>query len=156
MTDISTVEEFEALRKGDDISIVLFSNDEKHIASIYNIAVGDDYNRYYRATGDLVQKEESGTVKILRSFDEDGKFTGNFRDIKKWISKLSRPAVLPFDDRTVQSIFGESLRAVIFFDAGELESDKLRAVVNKVAKGHEGDLIFTEVDVIGCDYVEIR
>lgn len=36
---------------------------------------------------------------------------------------------------------------MIFFDAGELESDSLRKVITKHAKSYEGDMIFAEVNV---------
>ena len=68
--------------------------------------------------------------------------------IKKWINKQSRPAIAPFDDRTIQSIFGENVKGVLFFNAGELDSDSLRKVVREFAKGYEGDLIFAEANVI--------
>lgn len=98
----------------------MFSNEEKHIAAIHNLAIADDYNRYFRAVGDFESAHPSGTVKMIRTFDEEASYSGSFVHIKKWINKQSRPAILSFDDRTIQSIFGENVKSVLFFNAGEL------------------------------------
>lgn len=147
ITDISTQEEYDALAGQSTVSIVLFPGEEKHIATIHNLAVVDDHNRYYRAVGDLLNTQPAGTVKLIRDFDEEATFTGEFIKVRKWIERQARPLLLPFDDRTVQTIFGATVKAVLLFDAGELDSASLRRAVTEAAKGYEGDLVFAVATV---------
>lgn len=87
-------------------------------------------------------------MQLLRSFDSDATFTGgDFAALSQWIGKNSRPAILPFDQRTIQSIFGESKQAFIFINTGDEKSAELRETVVREAKSHEGGLIFTEITV---------
>lgn len=86
---------------------MLFSDNVKQISVVYDIAAADDHNKYYLAKGDLLNSQPAGTVKIFRSFDEEATFNSeDFKKLKKWISRSSRPLLFPFDDRTVQTIFG--------------------------------------------------
>lgn len=68
--EISSQAEYDALSNDQIVSIVLFSNEEKHIAAIHNLAIADDHNRYFRAVGDFASAHPSGTVKMIRTFDE--------------------------------------------------------------------------------------
>lgn len=83
---------------------------------------------------------------MIRNFDEEASFSGEFDTLKAWVAKNARPALLPFDDRTIQSIFGEAKKAVVFINPGTDDATIRDAVVSE-AKGHDGDLIFTEITV---------
>ncbi|MCC7290330.1 hypothetical protein IT417_03720, partial [bacterium] len=132
----------------DSVEAVLFSSDASQIESFQNLARADDYNKYYIATGDFLNTQPSGVVRLLRNFDEEATFNGDFAELGAWIAKNSRPAVLPFDQRTIQSIFGEAKQAFIFINTGSAEAEAVRDAVVAQAKAHKGALIFTEITVL--------
>ena len=140
--------EYAALSGIEAVSVVLFSTDAAELERYQNLARADDHNRYYIATGEFQGQEASGTVKLIRNFDEVATFTGNFDTLGNWITKNSRPALLPFDQRTIQSIFGDAKKAVVFINTGSDLSVSLRDVVVSEAKSDNSGLIFTEIDVI--------
>lgn len=73
--------------------------------------------------------QESGTVRLIRNFDEEAVFNGDFSTLGAWIAKNSRPSILPFDQRTIQSIFGEAKQAFIFINTGSDEAIALRETI---------------------------
>lgn len=127
---------------------MLFSNSDDEIAAFEATAIGDDYNTYYIAQGDLLKSvaAKESVVKIIRPFAEPAVYTGKYDSIGSWISKNSRPSLLPFDQRTIQSIFGESKKAFIFVNTGSEESLLLKEKVVALANAHEGDIVFTEIE----------
>lgn len=146
-TEVSTAEALNELIASEAVEAVLFSTDAAEIAAFENIARADDYNRYYVASGDILSSQESGTVRLFRNFDEEAIFNGEFSTLGAWIAKQSRPAVLPFDQRTIQSIFGEAKQAFIFINTGSDEAVAARTAIVNEAKSHQGSLLFTEITV---------
>jgi len=145
-TEIASEDDFKALAGQDAVSVVLFSDDADEIAQFETLAIADDYNRYYIAKGKLLKSASSGKVKLVRLFDEVATFDGKFESLTTWVTKHSRPALLPFDQRTIQGIFGEAKKAFVFINTESPESLALRDTIVNLAKNNEEDLIFTEID----------
>lgn len=146
-TELTTESDYTALSGNEAVSVVLFSTDASEVERYQNLARADDHNRYYIATGDFQGQEASGTVKLIRNFDEVATFTGDFATLGNWVAKHSRPALLPFDQRTIQSIFGDAKRAVVYINTGSDVAVSLKDVVTSEAKADASGLIFTEIDV---------
>lgn len=144
---MTTESDYTALSGNEAVSVVLFSTDASEVERYQNLARADDHNRYYIATGDFQGQEASGTVKLIRNFDEVATFTGDFATLGNWVAKHSRPALLPFDQRTIQSIFGDAKRAVVYINTGSDVAVSLKDVVTSEAKADASGLIFTEIDV---------
>lgn len=81
------------------------------------LARTDENNKYYIAKENLENSFPSGTVKLIRNFDEVATFTGDFSDLSKWIAKNDRPVFLPFDERTIQTIFQDRRKTVLFVNS---------------------------------------
>lgn len=146
--DISSQEEVEALKKGKEVHLILYSNNTDVVGEFKIKATEDDYNsniwhysEYLVATGDLLQKHGKETVEIHRSFGEVLTHDGIHERFNWWIGKYSRPLVLPFDDRTVKEVFSRSQNIVVFFNPEGLE--KPIRVANEVAKDYFGEILIS-------------
>jgi hypothetical protein len=61
------------------------------------LALADEHNRYYIATGDLVSTKPEDTVEVHRSFAEPISRTGVDESLANWIARHARPLVLDFE-----------------------------------------------------------
>lgn len=62
----------------------------------------DDYNSYFNVEA---QEGTEGSVVIIRPFGDDATYDKVDDKLKDWIAANDRPLVLPFDDRTISSVF---------------------------------------------------
>lgn len=59
-----------------------------------------------------------------------------------WISKHQRPAVVPFDERTIGDIFGSGKKGVVLFNGDS--NEELLSAFTEAAKAYDGEsLVFT-------------
>lgn len=81
--------------------------------------------------------KDAGTIEIIRSFDQPTTYGQIDEGIKKWISKNERPAVVPFDERTIGDMFSSGKKGVVFFN-GDSNEETLNAFT-EAAKAYDGD-----------------
>ncbi len=62
----------------------------------------DDYNSYFNVEA---EEDAKGSVVIIRPFGGDVTYDKIDDKLKDWITANDRPLVLPFDDRTISSVF---------------------------------------------------
>ena len=163
-------EAYEKLASASSVSIVYhgdFSSAEG--ASILNeLALADDYNskRYdylaYYWGADL--GKEAGTVELVRSFDACVTYTGIDDGLQAWISRNERSIVVPFDERTIQDVFGQAKTALVLFNGAN--SNVLLTSFQEAAQQYSSTdgpaMIFTEINAENehlanfADYIKIK
>lgn len=62
---------------------------------------------------------------MIRDFDEEITFKQSWNDLGNWISFEGRPRLVPFDQRTSNSVFGDMKKALVFINAKDEGSDQI-------------------------------
>lgn len=99
------------------------------------------YLGYYIATGELAKRHPEDTIEIYRSFGEVVTHPGLNDRFLWWVNKYSRPAVVDFDDRTINAIFRSSRNAIVLFNAQK--NEEFSNILHAVSENHQGDFVFT-------------
>lgn len=63
----------------------------------------DDYNSYFNVEEE--GEDSKGSIVLIRPFGDDVTYEKVDENLKDWITANDRPLVLPFDDRTIASVF---------------------------------------------------
>lgn len=109
-------------------------------------------SEYYYAPEELVERE--GEVLLLRDFDTETTFTGKLDNFAKWLAFEGRPRLLPYDQRTLNSVWGdENKRSLLFVHNNQDNTKAIHDVVQELANEGNGDILFGEMKVT---HVECR
>lgn len=68
---------------------------------------------------------------MITPFGDDVTYEKADDGLKAWVSSNDRPLVLPFDDRTISSVFHEGLDAITLYNVKS--SKELSAIFNEAA-----------------------
>jgi hypothetical protein len=93
--------------------------------------------------------QPEGTVQIIRNFGETVS-TPVSDSVGSWIKTHERPAVYPFNDRTIGEIFSERGTAVILFhnlQAGHVLVEAFHEAAKIWRVDRQKSLIFTDIPV---------
>lgn len=142
-SDVDSQQALDKLQESDSVSLVLYSDNQDDISKFTSLAAGDDYNKYFIATGDLASKYSETTVEVIRNFGKTETFNGVGDGFEAWAQKHSRPLVLDFDDRAIKDIFQKQKNAIVLFN--KENQNRLVEILREVANSHSGETLFVEI-----------
>ena len=89
--------------------------------------------------------KDAGTVELIRSFDAAVTYPNLDDGLKNWIGHNERPFVVPFDERTIEGMFGNGKVGVVLFNGGDsaVLTDALLETSKDYAQTDGKPLIFT-------------
>ena len=147
VTELST-EDYQKLKDDDNEKVnVVFHGEENDegFANFKKVAQADDYNTYFN----VKDAEPQGQVVMITPFGDDVTLEKADDGLKQWVSDNDRPLVLPFDDRTIGSVFQEGKDAILLYNSKS--NKEFTANFNEAAQKQKeidsGKLKFTEVNV---------
>ena len=63
--------------------------------------------------------KDAGTIELVRSFDASVTYPSLDDGLKNWIGHNERPYVVPFDERTIEGMFGSGKAGVVLFNGAD-------------------------------------
>ena len=89
--------------------------------------------------------KEAGTVELIRSFDAAVTYPSLDDGLRNWIGHNERPFMVPFDERTIEGMFGNGKVGVVLFNGADsaVLTDALLETSKDYAKTDGKPLIFT-------------
>ena len=92
--------------------------------------------------------KDEGSVVMFRPFGDDANYAKVDESFKAWIENNERPIVLPFDERTISSVFHQGKDAVCFFNSKDSKetANTFKEAAEKYTE-EKSDVKFTEINV---------